>query len=236
MPRAFILLIGICIFSGVSVSAFDYTTDSLAVRVILDSNGLTSISVGSVSDSMQGRIVKLRLNSKSLHVVPTVIGNLSSLDSINFSRNNLTNLPLSIVSLNCDIDVSYNHLCNILDTVRHWLDKHALFCPNSDYLCWYWVGGQICSSTVILNDHIKETIAPPRFTCKIINGVLQFSCASVPSFKMVVNFYTLSGKFIHKASGEGNILIPLSKIPQSLFAIELIINGKPSFFLVSTKR
>jgi hypothetical protein len=240
MMKMFVSLGCLCLLTGAKVSALDYRTDTLAVRAILDSNGLASISVDSVSDSAQGRIVKLRLNGKSLHGVPAVIGNLTALDSIDFSHNELTDLPLSITSLNWGpgyfIDVSYNHLCNISDTIRQWLNAHSCFCPDGGYLCWNWVGGQICSSNVILSGQIREAIAPPRFTYRIVGDVLQFSCSSAPSFRMVAKLYTVSGKLFYKASGEGNLSISLSNIPQSVFAIDLIINDTPSFLIISTKR
>lgn len=239
MKKTLVLLSSLFLFSGTGVSALDYQTDTLAVRTILDSNGLTSISVDSVSDSAQGRIVKLRLNGKSLHVIPAAIGNLTALDSINFSNNELTDLPLSITSLNWGpgyfIDVSYNHLCNISDTIRQWLNAHSCFCPNSGYLCWFWVGGQICSTNVILRPYINEAIPPLGFTYRIIGDVLQFSCASI-STRMIVRFYTVSGRLIYTASGDGKLSVALSKIPQSVFAYALTINGTPVFQRIFTKR
>lgn len=50
----------------------DYIQDTLTIRAILDSNGLDTLSVESVSDSGGGRIVKLNLFKKN-HSYPTEV-------------------------------------------------------------------------------------------------------------------------------------------------------------------
>ena len=54
----------------------DYVQDTLAVRAILDANGLDTLPVKSVSDSSGGRIVKLNFFKKKITTLPLDIGNV----------------------------------------------------------------------------------------------------------------------------------------------------------------
>jgi hypothetical protein len=232
MIKLFASLIFLCLIAGAKVSALDYRTDTVAVRELLDSNGLASISVSSVSDSVQGRIVKLILYGKSLHVIPSSIGNLSELDTFNLNDNELTNLPLSIVSLNCIIEIFNNRLCHVSDSVSNWLDIHSI-CYS---VCLPWIASQRCNSVIAANRYSCAIKSPPLFSYIITGNMLIFSCEFAASARMVAQFYAVSGKLICKASGVGNLSISLSNIPQSVFAIDLIINDMPSFLIISTKR
>ncbi len=79
--------------------AQDYTADSLAVRTILDVNGLQTLSVASVSDSSKGRIWRLTLVGKKLTTLPPAIGSLTGLQYLDLRTNNLTTLPAEIGNL-----------------------------------------------------------------------------------------------------------------------------------------
>jgi len=123
--------------------------DSVIVRVILDSNGLTTTPVASVSyrDST-GRLFHLRLNDLPITKLPNVIGGLSALTNFECERtklveispqigrltqlttleindNELTNLPIEITGLNnlTTLDVHNNRLANLPAVVVAWLDK-----------------------------------------------------------------------------------------------------------------
>ena len=72
-----------------------FDCDSIAVRSILDSNGLSNIGVEDVAtvDPVGGRIVGLNLSGRSLRNVPRNIGSLSMLSELNLTDNLLTSLP-----------------------------------------------------------------------------------------------------------------------------------------------
>lgn len=232
MKKVLVLLGCLFLFSGTGVSALDYQTDILAVRAILDSNGLTSIKIDSVSDSAQGRIVKLTLYGKSLHVIPSVISNLSELDTLNLNDNELTDLPLSIVSLNCIIEIFNNRLCHVFDSVSKWLDGHVI-CYS---FCLPWIASQRCNSVIAANRHFGEIKPPPGLSYSIIGDMLKFSCASSNSARMIVRFYAVSGQLIYKAAGDGKLTVALSKIPQTIFVIDVVIDDMPVFRRISIKR
>jgi Leucine-rich repeat (LRR) protein len=86
-------------FISVALYAQDYTHDSLAVRAILDSNGLDAVTVESVVDSGDGRIWRLKLNAKELTNLPSEIGDLTNLKFLELRTNNLTSLPPEIGNL-----------------------------------------------------------------------------------------------------------------------------------------
>ena len=84
-----------------------YTDDSLAVRALLDTNGLDSISVDSVADSSRGRITTLRLAAGGsrqniplpLTVLPASLAGLDQLDTLDLSHNEISELPAAVTSL-----------------------------------------------------------------------------------------------------------------------------------------
>lgn len=73
-----------------------YKDDSLAVREILDSNGLSNVPVYSVSDSSNGRITALNLRNKNLSRLVPAVGRLTQLKSLELSQNSITYLPPEI--------------------------------------------------------------------------------------------------------------------------------------------
>lgn len=105
-----------------SVFSQDYIQDTLAVRAILNANGLTPTPVASVTDSSNGRItalnlglkglttlsseiggltelLKLSLEVNSLSILPTEIGNLTKLEELLLYTNNLSSLPSALGNL-----------------------------------------------------------------------------------------------------------------------------------------
>ena len=66
-------LLSFCIFSQT------YVDDTLAIRAILDANGLNDIPVSEVSDTTEGRVVLLDLEDRNLSVLPAGIGKLDTL-------------------------------------------------------------------------------------------------------------------------------------------------------------
>lgn len=102
-------------FIPVSLYSQDFTRDSLAVRAILDSNGLDSITVASVIDSSEGRIWRLKLRAKNLTTIPPEIGNLTNLEELELRNNNLTSIPPEIGNLTnlTRLYLSFNNLTNL---------------------------------------------------------------------------------------------------------------------------
>jgi len=78
----------------------DNKCDSLAVRAILDSNGLDSVSVQSIFPTISSeRIDSLYLHGLSLTILPEDIGKLAQLELLNLAYNRLTSLPAEIGQL-----------------------------------------------------------------------------------------------------------------------------------------
>ena len=108
-----IVLFIICI--PVSLYSQDYTRDSLAVRAILDSNGLDSITVASVTDSSEGRIWRLKLRAKNLTTIPPAIGNLTGLKELELRNNTITTIPPETGNLTelTRLYLSFNNLTSL---------------------------------------------------------------------------------------------------------------------------
>jgi Leucine-rich repeat (LRR) protein len=95
-----IILLLFITFLPISSLSQDYVSDTLAVRAILDSNGLDTIPVSEdIIDSSEGRIVNLYLISKQLSTIPSEIGVLTSLVDLWLYGNSLTTLPPQIENL-----------------------------------------------------------------------------------------------------------------------------------------
>lgn len=90
----------ICFISlTIPVYSQDYIGDTLALRAILDLNGLDTIPVQSVSDSLNGRIRNLYLINKNLTTLPPEIGVLTYVEDLWLYGNSLTSLPSEIGNL-----------------------------------------------------------------------------------------------------------------------------------------
>lgn len=93
--------ISLIIISFLLTSLFsqDYKEDSLAVRAILDSNGLFNLNVDQVANKDSGRITSLSIWNYNLKKIPIQIGKLTALTFLNFSKNELNSLPPEIGNL-----------------------------------------------------------------------------------------------------------------------------------------
>lgn len=90
--------------------------DSLAVRKILDANGLDTISIHSVIDSMvNGKIVSLNLYGKKVSILPSEIGHLKNLEKLSLKYNEFQFLvqPLWQLTSLKTLDLSYNQLAHL---------------------------------------------------------------------------------------------------------------------------
>ena len=82
MKKVLLILLLFSNLYSQSDTIYNYKTDSLAVRAILDSNGLDSIAVDSVTNVYDNRIVGLYLNNRGLIVIPNDIKKLNMLYSL----------------------------------------------------------------------------------------------------------------------------------------------------------
>ena len=97
------ILCALCALCG-EIFSQDYVSDTLAVRAILDSNNLYSISVKEVTDSSNGRIDSLGLEHLNIFTLHDEIGKIDKLKILILYANQLTNLPAEIGNLiNCFI-------------------------------------------------------------------------------------------------------------------------------------
>ncbi len=105
-----------------SGAVFDYS-DTLALRAMLDSNGISTISAGSASivtlalDSVTNfhRIVELKLSNKGLRVIPAQIKALTALEILRMDTNSIAVLPGEIGKCTSlvYIQMSYNQLASL---------------------------------------------------------------------------------------------------------------------------
>jgi Leucine-rich repeat (LRR) protein len=147
--------------------------DSLAVRAILDANGLDTVKVGSVCSNTLGRITSLGLDKKGITLLPPQIGLLTKLTGLSLNGNHLTTLPKEIS--NCTdlqfllvsrnnlaelpneigrltrlrgLDISSNRLTSLPDSI---VNLHNLYvCPSTNCITFESVGlfldgNQLCS-------------------------------------------------------------------------------------------
>ncbi|MFH0921079.1 MAG: carboxypeptidase regulatory-like domain-containing protein [Fibrobacterota bacterium] len=74
-----------------------------------------------------GRLTSLSIlwvNNNRLDSLPGTLGRLRMLKELSLRENNLAALPDSVVRLNCQVDVTWNRLCNVTGPVAAWLDNH----------------------------------------------------------------------------------------------------------------
>jgi Leucine-rich repeat (LRR) protein len=100
-------------FSGAPL-AQDLKADTLAIRIILDENGLISVPVAQVSDidPAKGRVTALRLGSRKLTVLPTEIGVLDGMKYLVLNNNLLDSLPAALWGLGnlVELDLGGNRI------------------------------------------------------------------------------------------------------------------------------
>lgn len=144
LSRLFFPIVIVSCLSGFGKSVQgDFHSDSLAVRTILDSNGLDTIPLEKVSRVQSNRITVLRLNKLHLKTLPSIIGQLTALDTLHFEDNLLETLPKTILQLNPVVFADGNKLCHVESEIDKWLSDHQ-YCPG---FCVTWLAFQNCSST-----------------------------------------------------------------------------------------
>ncbi len=102
--------------SGTVRGAGSWKSDSIAVRTILDANGLNSVAVGDVSTpSSDGRIGALDLEGLGLDTLPSVVGGLDSLHTLLVKDNRLKGLPSETAHLSklVTLDAEANSLLEL---------------------------------------------------------------------------------------------------------------------------
>ena len=128
----------------------NYICDTLIIRAILDSNGMSTISVNAVISGMNsGRVSDLEIMESLFTTIPSVIGGLHTVESVEMRKtlvsslpgrigeliniteleldsNQLTTLPLEITNITqlVLLDLSYNKLKNLLPAVKAWADTY----------------------------------------------------------------------------------------------------------------
>ena len=113
----------------------DGKCDNMAVRAILDSNGLTDVRVDNVVErDTSGRVIYLDIDRKKLTRLPPEIGLLSRLLRLSLYYNQLTSLPPEIGQLSAlnVLLVEYNELVNVPPEVGLLSQLKILgFCNNA---------------------------------------------------------------------------------------------------------
>jgi len=95
----------------------DYACDSLAVRAILDTNGLSLVSVAMASTrNLEGRINEIKIVDQGIVILPENVGIVTELTRLILFGNNITEIPNSIGKLT---NLEYLHLDgNSLDILQ----------------------------------------------------------------------------------------------------------------------
>jgi hypothetical protein len=97
--------------------AQDLQQDTLAVRILLDQNGLLSTPVSQVVqiDPAAARVTALRLSGRSLSALPDQIGSMDALKYLVLSNNLLDSLPAAVWNLTSlvELDLGGNHLASL---------------------------------------------------------------------------------------------------------------------------
>jgi Leucine-rich repeat (LRR) protein len=106
-----------------------YIADSTVVREILDANNLQAVAVHEVSNiDSSYHIAELLLAGKNISVVPSRIGELSSLTTLDLSRNHLDTLPKEIGLLYRmrHLYIDYNNLTRIPEEIQGCINLRTL--------------------------------------------------------------------------------------------------------------
>jgi len=102
---------------GASVRAQDLRQDTLAVRILLDQNGLIATPVSQVVqiDPAAERVTALRLGGRNIGVLPPQIGSLDALKYLVLSDNLLDSLPAALWDLSglVELDLGGNRIASL---------------------------------------------------------------------------------------------------------------------------
>jgi Leucine-rich repeat (LRR) protein len=95
--------------------AQDLQQDTLAVRILLDQNGLIATPVAQVAEMGAGRITALRLKGLKLASLPAQIGSLDALKYLVLSDNLLDSLPAALWDLSnlVELDLGGNRVSSL---------------------------------------------------------------------------------------------------------------------------
>lgn len=120
--------------------------DTLAVRVILDANGLTDLPVDSVVGTTNDRVTRLYLAHRALTVLPDTVAALDKLEWLDVHDNLLSDLPGRITSLEnlSVVMLEDNQLCSLTIALQFWAES---FDPD-------WQAFQTCSTIVVTEDSL----------------------------------------------------------------------------------
>lgn len=122
-----------------------YIDDSLRVKAILDSNGISGTVASRVELGGDMTIVRLDLRGEGITTIPEVIGDLSSLQELDLSTNRIRSLPSTIGRLTnlASLDVRNNLLTELpseityISTLRKlWLSNNAIKALPADIGKW----------------------------------------------------------------------------------------------------
>ena len=138
MNKKICLLIALLYFPFLQQSIYsqDYTQDSLAVKAILDSNGLHTVVVESVTVVASGRIMLLKLNGKKISTIPPAIKKLTDLKFLELRGNKLTSFPPEICDLPSliELELRSNELTTIPAEIANLINLTKLLLSLPDLL------------------------------------------------------------------------------------------------------
>jgi hypothetical protein len=203
--------------------------DSVAVVNILRANKL-NLKVDAVSTrSASGRIVALTLDSLNISVLPSDIGNLDSLTTIDLTGNRLSSLPMEIVTLapSTKLMVDNNRLCSVPDTIKNWISKYS---KNTN-----WQNTQLSDSLHYCNGGPVVATAPSHKSvvagssgttnAEVKRGHLTLSFVN-PATIVAVKVMNLNGVTLHRFGRvTGDLSIDIRDLPKSVVVVRVERKG-----------
>jgi hypothetical protein len=123
---------------------FDAVADTAAVKELLFINGLDTLEMNSyVVFDNDGTVSEIHLTNRGIRYIPESIGKLKSLSILKLDSNQITSLPVSIISLTIKstipchpvggtgcftykngLNLDYNFLCIIDVNIAMWITGH----------------------------------------------------------------------------------------------------------------
>lgn len=130
-------------------------------------------------------LVELAIEHGKLEVIPDEIENLSNLEVLYLDSNNLSTLPMTIINLSKiekNLDVRYNHLCNLPEEIVEWID--------ANHWCEDWLSTQ---TPVAIKNMVNKKVT-------IKKGIQEFCIYNLQG-RMITNNYKIrlsNGIYIFK--------------------------------------